>query len=283
MKENFNKKETKVDFIRHSKATYATYRDMAASDTPDKGFNHKDQVFPDLSESGIELAQKSAKEFFKSLNPENDELFFVSSNEARALETAGIYRNEALANKFTILKPEHSRSQISEGHLGGDVRIVDSLSLNLPNAIVSSLLNPSSSRHPVNYDALGTAERDMYKEIQNLIDKDDKGSFAENFLAHGNLVKKYIPEFQTAEDLYNRNFKDLIRLFKFAEKKIGESNSKKQIRILAFGHENQLLVALNKYFNEKGIHNCEVLSIKSDGNNEINANFRDKNVNDISK
>jgi len=277
------KKKTQVDFVRHSKATYSTYKEMVNSDDPGKKFDHRNQVFPDLSSGGIELAKEQARLFFEKFDPEKEQLFFVSSNEARALETAGIYREEALAEKFTILKPEHSRSSISEDHLDGDVRMIDTLSLNLPNVIVSSLLNPKSSRHEVNYDALDPKEAEMYKKLQEEIDKDNKGSFAENFIAYGDLVKKYVPSFETAEDLYNRNFKNMIRLFKFAEKKTGESSSKKQIRILAFGHENQLLVALNKYFGEHGINNCEVLSAESGADGEIKGNFRGKEIQDLTK
>ena len=292
------KKKVKADYIRHSKANYLTYREMVASENPDQVFDHTKQIFPDLSVEGVKLAQESAKEFFKKLDPATEQLFFVSSNEARAIETAGIYRDEALANTFTIIKPEHTRSPISDEHLGGDIRVIDALSINFKNAIASSLLNPPSSRHPVNYDALDPREVTLYKKLQETIDKDNKGTFAANFLAYGDEIKKYLPEFETAEDLYNRNFKNLIRLFRFAEKKINEpivsadseseSGSKKEavqkkIRILAFGHENQVLVALNTYFAEQGIHNCEVLSIESGDEGEVIGTFRGKEVSDLSK
>lgn len=269
------KNKTKVDFIRHSKATYATYDRTTMSDNPSQPFDHKDQIFPDLSPEGVELAKKSAKEFLKTLDPNKDELFFVSSNEVRALETAEIYHNEATMRRFSILKPEHSRSPISDKYLNGDIRMVNALSINFKNSIASNLLNPQSSRRQINFEALDPKEVETYKKLQEEIDKNNKGSFAANFLAYGDLVKKEIPEFETAEDLYNHNFKELIRLFKFAEKKAESSTSERQIRILAFSHENQLLVALNKYFDERGINNCEILHVES-SDEGIKANFRGK-------
>ena len=272
---NQDKNKASVDLIRHSKATYATYDRITMSDNPSQPFDHRDQIFPDLSPEGVELAKKSAKEFLKTLDPNKDELFFVSSNEVRALETAEIYHNEATMRRFIISKPEHSRSSISDKYLNGDIRMVNALSINFKNSIANNLLNPQSSRRQINFEALDPKEVETYKNLQEEIDKDNKGSFAANFLAYGDLVKKEIPEFETAEDLYNRNFKELIRFFKFAEKKAESSTPERQLRILAFSHENQLLVALNKYFDEHGINNCEILHVES-SDEGIKAKFRGK-------
>jgi len=271
---SIKKNDLKVNFIRHSNATYATYNKMVKSENPSTKFKPNEQIYPDLSHEGIEKAKESAQKFFKELNPENTELFFVSSNEARAIETAGIYLSEAFKNKFDVIKPENSRSKISDEHLEGYVRIINQLSNNYDQAIVSSLLYPEDTRRNINFENIKPAERILFERIKEIIDQDNKGSFSSNYLAYGSKIKEIIPEFETAEDLYDNNFKNLIRLFRFAENK--NSNTNKKIQILAFGHENQVLIALNKYFEENNINNCEVLNVESREGKEIVGTFRGK-------
>ncbi len=270
-----------ADYIRHSKSTYATYRKLGAGENPAQAFDPEDQVLPDLSPEGRELARGEAEKFFAGLDPAKDALFFVSSNEARALETAALYRDIAKVKNFDIVKPENARSSISENHIDGDVRVIRALSLNLKNTVILNLFNPPASRYPVNFEGLNREDVEMYKGLERAIDADNKGSFAANFLQYGDLVKTYVPGFETAEDLYNRNFKHLIRLLRFAETKRPTGEQEKPIRIVAFGHENQVLVALNKYFEEQGINNCEVLHVELSPEGKVSGSFRDKTVDDI--
>lgn len=278
-----NKNNVAGNLIRHSKATYSSYKEINLSDKPNQAFKAEKQVVPDLSMEGIEYAREQAEVFFDSLNPEEEDLFFVSSNEARAVETASIYHDIAKERKFNIVKPENSRSKISDELTNGDVRIIQSLSLNIKNVLIPNLLNPESARRQINMEALTVEERETYGKVKEMIDQDNKGSFPANFLAYGDLVKKYYPEFETAEDMYNHHFKNLIRLVKFSKEKVSESKNNnndgeqgKRLRILAFSHENQLLIALNLYFNEHGIDNCEVLNFECLDDDNIKLGFRGK-------
>jgi hypothetical protein len=117
---------------------------------------------PDLPESGVELAKEKAKEFFENLDPEKDILFFASSNEARALETANIYREIAKEKGFEIVRPENSRSGLSEELSDGDIRVVKILSIypyGETNAVIDSVFNPPSRRGDINWSAVENGGR----------------------------------------------------------------------------------------------------------------------------
>lgn len=270
-----DKKKTNIDFFRHSVSSYATYRDLNAGPTPEKAFNPDEQILPDLTPEGAELAHARAEAFFSGMNPTESKLFFVSSNEARTLETANMFRKTAKEHGFTVLAPEHARSVVSEQVADGEIRVIDALSLNLKNTLPMNLFNSRTSRRPVNFEALDGEKRALYERLEAEIDADDKGSFAANYLAYGERVKEFFPEIQTAEELYNTQFKNLLRLARFAHGKVGSSEESAKIKILAFGHENQLLIALNRYFQEKGIGNCEVLQLEVD-DTSVEGSFRDK-------
>ena len=47
----------------------------------------------------------------------------------------------------------------------------------------------------------------------------------------------------------------------------------KNIKIIAFGHKNYLAYALEKYFNNHTIKNCEAVSFNIDEENKITAEF----------
>lgn len=72
-------------FTRHSASYYQSEKKHLESDDPTAPFNPEDQVVPDLPEKGVALAQEKANEYFDQRDPNEDALFFVSSNESRAL------------------------------------------------------------------------------------------------------------------------------------------------------------------------------------------------------
>lgn len=74
-----------VHFTRHSKADYLNYRQIKSSDNPRRGIDPENQIVPDVPEAGIALAEEKAEELLSKFDPENDILFFASSNEARAI------------------------------------------------------------------------------------------------------------------------------------------------------------------------------------------------------
>ena len=141
-------KKHSASFIRHSRASYKTYSDILASEEPLKDFDPEKQSFPDLSEAGIELATKEAEKFFDTLDPVKDSLFFASSDQARALETANIYRQVAHARGFKVIKHENVRSKKSDEILRGEIRTFKNLSLDHTGGVLlGTLFNSPKKRY----------------------------------------------------------------------------------------------------------------------------------------
>ncbi len=264
--------------IRHSKAEYKAYNEQLAGENPEGPFEHQEQVGPDLTEAGRALAQESAKKFFDGLDSEQDELFLVSSNEARAIETANAYRQEASARKFEVLKPEHTRSEYAQQVGEGEIRVIDSLSLNTENLL--RFLVFSGSEPTVNWNAVDEESKARWREARAVIEADNKGSWGANFAAHSEAIAQILPGVETAKQLYDTKFKHLLRLLKWADKKIEgyrqETGATKDVKILAFGHEDYLVQFLQDEMGEAGINNCEALQLETGEDGSVTAHFRDK-------
>lgn len=56
-------KENSMNFIRHSKAGYKTYKEINKSDNPQNSVDYNNQVENDLPLVGVELAKVEAKNF----------------------------------------------------------------------------------------------------------------------------------------------------------------------------------------------------------------------------
>lgn len=263
------------NFFRHGNADYKEYQKIKESENPQSPFDHENQDELDLTEKGKTLAKQEAETFFNSLDSKNIKLFFVSSNEARAIETASIF-NEIAKNKgFNILKPENTRSKYSDTFANGDVRVIDTLSLNPKNVLVGVSMFNSGIQDGKYLDKLDQKTKNEWLFIRNLIDQNDKGSWAKNYQAYGEIAKKIFPEeVITVSELYNQKFKDILRLIKWATNKIQSQGD--NIKIIAFGHEDYLLEFLNQEFNEEGIKNCEMINFEINDENNIIANFREK-------
>jgi hypothetical protein len=92
-----------------------------------------------------------------------------------------------------------------------------------------------------------------------------------------------VDEGKSTEDLYNREFKNLIRLLNFGERKIeqarfdAENPHRKHVHILAFGQNETMVFALNKFFKEKGMDNLEVIDFGGTNNpRKARAEFHEK-------
>lgn len=264
-----------VDYIRHSEAEYKTYT-KALMESPAIPFDKNKQVVPDLAESGVELAQESAQKYFEKLDPQKTTLFFVSSNEARAIETANIYKTVAKIKGFNVLTPEHSRSQVSDEIAGGEIRILNTLSLNYPNILAHIAFNPAAYRTGINFDNVPTDEKERFEMATAIIDNDDQGSYSKNYEKHSDRIKSIYPEIKSSHDLYETEFSNMKHLLRFANKKTPANSSGQDIKILAFGHEDMLAEALKIKFNEDGIDNCEVLNINFGEGGAIKGTFRGK-------
>ena len=97
--------------------------------------------------------------------------------------------------------------------------------------------------------------------VRALIRENDHGSFGANFFHYSELVQDVFPEIKSAKNLFDRQFHNLLRLAKFGIQKARESGLKKNIKILAFGHENYMSYALDKFFQEHDIKNCETIDV----------------------
>lgn len=267
-----------VEFIRHSKSSYKTYGDILKSENPTSKLNLDEQERGDLTEEGVELARRQAEKFFEALSPETDALFFVSSGDARALETGNIYRQVAKEKKFEVIKPKHARSKYSEELSKGEIRVIDELSTNPENMLIDFLFVSPSKRGEINWDAVDSGFKSRFDEASKIIEADDQGSYGGNFAKHSEQIKAIFPEIKSAEDKFKTHFQNLKRLAKFGLKKVKGSDLEKNVKILAFGHEGYVVHAIQNLFQEEGINNCETIHITMEGDNLV-GKFRGKEAN----
>lgn len=276
--EDLNKDESKpknsIDFVRHSVSSYQSYVDKVASENPMGALDYNNQSTPDLPENGIELARSSAERFFENLDPQKDVLFFASSNEARAVETANIYRQIAHSKGFKVIKPENARSVLSEEISDGEIRVLKNLGIR-SSGVIDSVFQSPNKRVFINWGAMDPDLKKRFDEASKIIEANDKGSFGANLATHSEEVKKIFPEIFTAKEQFDIQFRNLVKLMKFAFNKTSEPESEEQIKILAFGHENYMMYALEHYFKEEGIKNCETMHIEPQDEG-VKITFRDK-------
>ena len=258
---------------RHSKSNYNEYDKTLQGENPQEGFDHSKQESSDLSEAGIKLAREKAKEFFEKLKPETDRVFFVTSNEARAIGTANIYRLEARSRGFEIIEPEHTRSNLAEKEGEGELRAIETLSLNTKNTL--QFLVFSSSEPSVNWANVDDNFKQSWQEARKIIEADNKGSWGSNFATHSTEIKRIFPNVETAEQFYNTKFKNILRLIKWADKKT-QGIGGKQIKVLGFGHEDYLVKFLQDEFSQEGIRNCETIQFNIDDKANIQAGAREQ-------
>ena len=258
--------------IRHSMGGYLTDEQILSSDDPAAPMDRNQQIAPELSSKGVEHAYKSAENYFRMLDPLKDKIFFASSNLARALETANIYAEVARTRGFTILRPENVRGKQAEQIGVGDVRVVEKLSIPANEPPLSQeLFNSDRDMFHINFGALDEELRERWMAAHKIIQNDDKGSWADNYNAHADKIRAEFPEFniRDAKESHDLQFKPLMRLAYFGIKKARELHPGESVKILAFGHENYLTVALEQYFGEQGVANCEAVTINLDKDDKI--------------
>ncbi|MCX6761231.1 MAG: hypothetical protein NTY33_00050 [Candidatus Moranbacteria bacterium] len=277
---NFEKpvEKEKIDFIRHSKAGYKSYKEVLNSDNPDQPLDINKQVFPDILEPGIELAKQEAEKLFSEMNPETEALFFVSSNQARALETAKIYKDISKEKGFTVIVPEHHYNPLSKEMNEEEIRVVETLSLKPDSSLWSSIYNPPAYLGSINWEGVEPDLKLKWEEARQIILKDDKGNWGANFSQYSDILKEkeLLPNDQrTAQELFEVQFPQILRLARFGAKKAQEGFEGKKVRIIAFGHENYLAKAIEKYFEADGINNCEAMHIEVE-DEKIIGKFRNK-------
>ncbi|OGK12803.1 MAG: hypothetical protein A2W80_10420 [Candidatus Riflebacteria bacterium GWC2_50_8] len=149
------------------------------------------------------------------------------------------------------------------------------MSINSKNPLIDSLFNPVRMPSNTNWGAVDRETKDKWDAARAIVSSDDRGSWGSNFHAHSHEVKEIFPEIKTAEELYEGKFQNLMRLVKWADKKVRGSGLEKNVKILAFGHENYLVVALDRYFHEHNINNCETIRLKVE-DRIVKGEFHDK-------
>jgi len=95
--------ESDIFFTRHAESAYKTYSYILKSENPLCKVDYPEQIEGDLTEEGRQNAESKAKELLLNMEPRRDILFFVSSKENRAIETASIYRDIAIQHGFEIV------------------------------------------------------------------------------------------------------------------------------------------------------------------------------------
>lgn len=258
--------EYSVYGIRHSKAEYRSNKAIIASEHPDDPFDPEQQLIPDLTEEGRQLAEREAETFFRQFDPSATELFFVSSKMVRALETANIYRKVAERLGFSVVEPEHVRSKTAQTVGEGKIRDVKNLSISVANMLAQYVFTPEHQLPPIRWETVSDELRQRWQKARAMIEKHEYGSWGENYHHYSETVKAIFPELTTSQELYHGQFQNLLHLVRFAEEKIRLRGSKKQLKVLAFGHENYASVALEKYFGEHALGNCEVIALATAGN-----------------
>ena len=174
-----------------------------------------------------------------------------------------------------ISRPKNVHSSLAEEVGEGEIRVVDSLSINAPDILLGNVFSPDSHLESVNWDSVDDPDfLERWEKARKIINANDKGSFGANFFEHSEAIKAIFPELQDAEDIYNQQFKNLIRLARFGLKKANESGHSKNVRILAFGHENYMGWALDKYFQDNEITNCETVHIEVDEDERVHMTRR---------
>lgn len=201
-------------------------------------------------------------------------MFFVSSEEMRALETANIYKTIAKERGFEIIKPKQTRSKTADKIGGKEIRKLDTLSLNIKNTLVGSVFNPDKYLGEINLEAVDIETKEKWNKARKIIDAEDKGSWGANFYHHSEEIKKIFPEIQSSKEAYEKKFKNIIKLIKFANKKIKDTDYHKNIKVLGFGHENYMGYALNKYFSDSDLENCEAVNFRFIEDKIIKINYR---------
>jgi phosphohistidine phosphatase SixA len=270
------------DIFRHQEAEYKLNKKVLDSDDPQGPILAEQQDFEtDLTEQGQEHAREQAAAFFQRFDPNADAFFVASSDLVRAAETAKIYVDVAEELGFEIISPENPHSATVE-HVGaGKVKHLETLSLNIDNALIDQLFDPNTDflkraqDRGVTFDE-GFVQR--WQAARKIIEQDNKGSWSENLRYHGDTVAEILPEIGEMSKTYDRKFQNLVRLMKFGDTKISGSGYAKRVNVLAFTHENLFTRWLAKEMNEHGLELGEMISFRFDPSDMLHATVRDKSV-----
>jgi len=277
---NNDDKKREVLFTRHSVAKYGTYVKTANSENPQAVHDPNNQLENDLTEAGIELAKEKAEKLFDAMDSKTDALFFASSKEMRAFETAKIYKEIAEKKGFEVIIPHSEKNKDAKVGMArkmadDNIRAIEGISLKIKNTLTGTVFNPTDYLNVPEMNTVDEETKAKWNEARKIIEADDQGTWGANFFKHSEVIQKIFPEIQSSRNEHEHSFKKLLKLTEFAQKKIEASGHDKNIKIMAFGHENYMGHALNEYFGEHELGNCETISIDVD--NSENFKLERKN------
>jgi hypothetical protein len=116
----------------------------------------------------------------------------------------------------------------------------------------------------VNWVAISQEDQLKWQHARKIVRSNDHGSWGANFFFHGEAIKQIFPSLETPRQVYEAQYKKIRRLVMWAVKKIEKADYNKNIKVLGFGHENYWGVALDLYFKDHTIGNCQSIVIDVD-------------------
>jgi hypothetical protein len=247
---------TEIFFVRHSNAQYRADLEQVMSDEPNKPIDRKQQPKPDLSEKGVILAHTEAEKFYNKFS-KGTRFTFLSSNLARAEETAQIYRAEAIKAGMNVVDIEKQ---------GEGVRTLEMLSLREYSPLslgVFDILFTDDDIQTFKWDSVSTEYRKQWFEARKYVaDNGFKKNWGETFQAYSKYVSENFPilKITSKEDLIEKQLVPLMRLAQWGLKRFANED----IKVMCFGHEDYVsrIYELNSGDGEyKGIGNCEYFKI----------------------
>lgn len=268
---------------RHSIAQYIANDEALISDDPSVFFDIENQPSPDLTPEGVDFARQEAEKLLATLDPAKDKLFFVSSALARALETAAIYAQVAKEKCFMVIKPRQSGPGSELGAAaqrisGKEVRAVRSLTVRPYNPLATMIFSPDNDNRlqRINWNAVDPILKEKWEQAHTFVTAGGKESWNANFVAYSEQIAQRFPEFgiESARHLFERQFKNIVRLAAFGIRKAQKTDPNGSIKILAFGHDNYLGYALNEYFQDHDIKNCETITLATDDTGAVHMERR---------
>lgn len=175
-------------------------------------------------------------------------------------------------------------AELFERQGGSKIRTLKPLSLdNVKQMFVEFLFHPENYMDKVQNkykNKIPPKYQEIWIEARKIIEDDNKGSWGQNFLAHSEKLQKLfdyyrqknnldegtIPHFSSVKDMYQNNFRNILRLMARYDDVIDdyEKNNpqNKKVRVLGFSHENQLLYFLKKEFDKTDADKGRVIGFK---------------------
>lgn len=262
-KEESPRKNFEAFFTRHGVALYREHLRTLTSDDPEQRMNPDMALRPDLDPEHIESARHAAAELIGSLNPETDEICIVSSNLPRAIETANIYREVAHEKGFTVVHHEDkARNEYARESADDEIRILKNLNVEVENLVTLSVFHPDVESQGINWEKVSDDTKSKWAEARVIIESDDRGNWGKNFVAHAEAISQLFPDVGRAKEAYERQFQNLIKLGRFAAAHSAARDGDKQIKVLAFGHENYIRPFLKEYYGDPELNNVETIKVE---------------------